>query len=184
MVPFILFAIVAAPLVVRVLYDSRFDPMLPMLRAQLTGDVVKTASWAIAFSLMATRHQLHYFIAEAAFAIVYTAAVFFVVPTVGLVAAGWAYTGCYLLYLVLVVAFVRSRVGGLWRPLAQVGAYTAACLGVAWACSSGNGWLWAGGFILASGTSGVACWRVWVLADGRLDRVPGLGWLLRNRRER
>ena len=181
-VPFVLFAVVASPLVIKVLYDSRFVPMLPMLRAQLTGDVLKTASWAIAFSLMATRHQLRYFVAEAAFTVIYTSAIFFVVPTTGLVAAGWAYAGCYLVYLVLVVAFVRGRVSGLGWPLAQVASYTTVCAGVAWACSSGNGWVWGLGAAGAVATSAVALRSIWVLAGGQWSRVPVLGKLARLRR--
>ncbi len=181
-VPVVLVALVAAPLVVHVLYDARFVPMLSMLRPQLVGDVLKVASWALAFSLMASRHQARYFAAEAAFVGAYTAAIAFVVPAAGLVAAGWAYVACYAGYYVLVSLLVRKTVPGLGRLAALVAGYTAACGAVAWACASPVPAVWAAGLALAVGTAAAAAAGLWRQTGGHLDRLPLVGRLVRLRR--
>ena len=181
-VPVVLVALVVAPLVVRVLYDDRFTPMLAMLRLQLVGDVTKVASWSLAFSLMATRQQAKFFIGEAAFAIVYTAAIAFVVPVVGLAAAGWAYFFCYVGYFALVSSFVRKTVPGLSQIYLLVAGYTAACGAVAWACASESTAVWAMGLVLAVVAAGVGVSGVWRQTGGRLDTLPLVGRIVRLRR--
>lgn len=110
-VPVILAAILMAPLAVHILYTGDFAPMVPMLRWQLAGDVLKVTAWAMAYLLLARSAMLAFALIEGLWALAYLGLLGLLLPRLGLVGAAYAYTGCYALYLAALLIFVRRQLG-------------------------------------------------------------------------
>ncbi len=109
--PVILGMILFAPWAVTLLYSDAFGATVAVLRWQLVGDVLKVAAWAVAFLLLAREARWPYFVSELLWSALYVAALFFLVPTYGLPAAGLLYALCYALYLGLVVMWAGRATG-------------------------------------------------------------------------
>ena len=110
-VPVILLAILAAPLAVRLLYTADFLPMVPMLRWQLAGDVLKVTAWALSYLLLARGATWLFALVELTWAVLYLALLGVLLPRVGLVGAAYAYFICYACYLAVLLGLVRVRQG-------------------------------------------------------------------------
>lgn len=110
-VPVILGAILAAPFVVRLLYTPSFAPMVPMLRWQLAGDLLKVTAWALSYLLLARGATVLFASIEALWAVAYLALLPVLLPRFGLEGAAYAYAACYALYLAALLAVVRGRMG-------------------------------------------------------------------------
>lgn len=112
--PVILGIILFSPLVVSLLYSAEFQETVPLLRWQLVGDVLKVASWAVGFLLLAREARRRYFVAELSWNALYLGSLAVLLPAYGLVAAGGIYAFCYLAYLLLVLAYAYRET--VFRP--------------------------------------------------------------------
>jgi PST family polysaccharide transporter len=96
-IPVILWMIVAAPVLLRVLYNREFEAADGLLRLLLVGDIFKLVGWCIGFLLLAREAKIKFFLAELSWNVVFLA-VLLPAAGQGLEVAGFAYAAAYLLY--------------------------------------------------------------------------------------
>lgn len=132
--PLLLAMAVAGPLALDVLYSGRFAGALGMLRLQLVGDVLKLASFALGFALLARGRAVRYVIAEAVFTVVALPLATLATPRLGLEASGWAYLAALgaTVPVTLLLARGRDRMSISRANLALMGSLIAALL-IVWA---------------------------------------------------
>lgn len=106
--PVLLAMAALAPFVLQLLYSGAFTPAADMLRWQLTGELLKLPVWALGFLLIARAEKGRYLFVESAFAVVYVALTFVLLPVAGLQGVGVAYASAFLLYSLLLIA-ISSR---------------------------------------------------------------------------
>ena len=107
--PILLVMIGASPFVLSLLYTSEFVPAQTLLRLQMLGDLLRLASWPVAFALLAGGANRDYMIADVAGTLILVAGSVLLLPVIGLAAPGAAYAIMNLLYWVGVVQLVRTR---------------------------------------------------------------------------
>jgi O-antigen/teichoic acid export membrane protein len=86
--PILLAVVCFAPLVVHVLYSSRFGPAAEVLRWQALGDIVKLACWPMGFVLLALGRGGLFLATQAMWNAVYIVMLVSGLPSYGLVVAG------------------------------------------------------------------------------------------------
>lgn len=108
--PVIVWTIVAAPWLLRLLYNPEFEVAHTLLRLLLVGDVFKLVGWCIGFLLLAREAKVRFFVAELSWNVVFLAVL---VPAAsrGLEAAGVAYATAYLLYAVVSLVLASRETG-------------------------------------------------------------------------
>jgi O-antigen/teichoic acid export membrane protein len=115
--PVLLLLIGLAPWIITLLYSAEFSPAGPLLQWQTLGNVFKLASWALAFSIIASAHAKTFFLMELSFNIVFLSLVFVLLPHVGLEVTAYAFALGYLVYLCTVYVLVRCIHGFRWQAL-------------------------------------------------------------------
>lgn len=115
-VPLTLGTMVAAPLMIALLYDASFGPSVELLRWQMLGDVFKLPAWALAFLLLAREERRHYFVAELLWGSAYLTLTLALFPIWGFRGLGLAYVGAYVTYLAAVVWASRRSSGLALSP--------------------------------------------------------------------
>lgn len=122
-----------APWIVELLYAPAFAPAVSVLRWQILGDVLKVASWPLGFVILAAGDGRTFFWTEAAAFGLMGAITAAFAPAFGLQTAGVAYLAMYALYLPLVYALARRRIGFRWSgAVVWLAAVTfVACAGLA-----------------------------------------------------
>lgn len=98
--PVLLLLIGVAPWVITLLYSADFRPAVTLLQWQSLGNVIKLASWALSFSIVAAAKSKSYFFMESSFNVVYLALVWSLLPSLGLLITAIAFVvgyGCYFL---------------------------------------------------------------------------------------
>lgn len=103
-----------APWVIELLYSSRFTAAVGIIRWQVLGDVLKVASFPLAYSLLASGSGGTYMLAELVFTGTLVAAVWIGIPSLGIASTGVAFLVAYAAYLVAVYGLARRRVGVRW----------------------------------------------------------------------
>jgi polysaccharide transporter, PST family len=93
--------------IVRSLFSEAFQPMTNLFTFQLVGDVLKIASWVLAYLLLAKAMTAAYIVTEFAFAASFYLLAVVLVGRFGLVGATYAYALNYLTYLITIVLVVR-----------------------------------------------------------------------------
>lgn len=111
--------IAAAPIVLTLLYSSEFTGATRLLQWQLAGDALKIAGWALGIVLMARRDMGFFIVGELVFSLVYLTATEFLLPAIGLEAAGVAYFTGYFVYLIAImfICWRRQRIAMSARDL-------------------------------------------------------------------
>lgn len=138
-----------APLVIDVLYSSRFAEAAVVLRWQVLGDVLKVVSWPLGFVILASGDGRTFMLVETLAVVTFVGLTWLGLPFVGIEATGIAFLGMYAVYLPVVYALARRRTGFRWD--AVVLRHVAALVLMAVAVSSLAGW-----HTLAGATAGVA----------------------------
>lgn len=115
--PVLLLLIGLAPWVIALLYSAEFKPAVALLQWQSVGNVLKLASWALSFSIVAAAQSKTYLLMEQSFNIVFISLVFTLLPILGLQIAAFAFTLGYLVYFTTVHALARGLHGFRWEPL-------------------------------------------------------------------
>ncbi len=109
--PIVLLAATFAALGIRVLYSSRFDPALDVLRWQLAGDVAKCFAWVYAGPLLYRGKVRAFLVGELTAAVLLGGLPWLLVPRFGIAGAGAAYLLTYLVYLAVTVLIARGSLG-------------------------------------------------------------------------
>jgi PST family polysaccharide transporter len=99
--------------VTRLLFSADFAPANALYAPQLLGDVVKIASFILAYVMLAKAMTRLFVISECVFAASYLLLVYVFTAHFGLVGAMYAFAANYVAYLAFNVLVVRHYLGGL-----------------------------------------------------------------------
>lgn len=106
-----------APVVVEILYSSKFTASVSILRWQLLGDIFKVIGWSMSIVLLAQNRQFEFFVVETLWAVSYVAILYLGLGVWGLDAAGIGFFVSYVIYaaslwlILFRTATVRLRKG-------------------------------------------------------------------------
>lgn len=128
--PIILMMLGGAPYVIELLYSEKFDGAIAILRWQVLGDVLKIASFPLAFILLASGSGRTYMLAEGAAMAFFILLTYLGLPQMGVEATGQAFLGMYAFYLALMYYLAYRRIDFRWtkRVRMQAGAIFLAAL--------------------------------------------------------
>jgi len=118
--PVLLLLIGLAPLLISLLYSKEFGPAVTLLQWQTVGNVLKLASWAMSFSIVAAARAKTYFFMELSFNIIFLGMVLILLPSVGLEVTAYAFLLGYLVYFITVYFLARRIHGFRWQALSLV----------------------------------------------------------------
>jgi PST family polysaccharide transporter len=112
--PVLLAVQAVAPWLIHLLYSSKFDASVAVLRWQIMGDVVKIASWPLAYIILASGRGRVFMITESLGVTVYTVFVWFGIRPLGLVSTGLGFLTMYVVYLPAVYLLARRWTNFRW----------------------------------------------------------------------
>ena len=95
--------------IIHLLFSHRFGPMEPLFLFQLVGDILKIASWLLAFLMLAKAMARMYIITEIIFNSTYVLLSWVFVHFYGLVGVTYAYATNYLLYFTTCYLLLRRK---------------------------------------------------------------------------
>ncbi len=96
--------------IVIILFTREFMPMADLFTFQLTGDVIKIASWLLSFLMVAKAMTKLYVITELCFISSFVIFSILFLNRYGLIGVTYAYALNYLLYLIAMIYFFRDIV--------------------------------------------------------------------------
>lgn len=96
--------------IVNVFLTGQFEGMLVLLKWQLIGDVLKIASWILAYLMVAKAMKKMFITTEIVFSCTYVLLNYFFIGQFGLVGTVYAFAANYLLYLLVLVVLLRKTV--------------------------------------------------------------------------
>jgi O-antigen/teichoic acid export membrane protein len=165
--PVVFLAISFRGVVIHGLYSDRFDDAIPLLGIQMTGDLAKALAWAQAGPLLYRAKARAYLITESCASLALGLGSVLLIPHLGLMGVGYAYSAMYVGYAFLTAFVLRLACGVPLRPrgLASVVVLVAVSYGVLWATER-----WG----MAKYLVGLAC-LAWLHRAGVIRDV--LGWL-------
>jgi PST family polysaccharide transporter len=105
--------------ILRLLYTAEFSNAAAILRWQVMGDILRLASWPLAFTLLASSRGRTYVMLELTAFAAFVGSTYLLIPAIGAEAAGIGYLIMYAIYLPL--TFVAIRAQGPFRWSWQVG---------------------------------------------------------------
>lgn len=111
LLPVITVFIAAAPLIVRILYSSEFDVIVPFIVLAIVGTVFRAVSWCMAFVIIARGDGKTYIVTETISAVIGLALNIVGYNVGGLVGLGVAYVIWYIIYTIIIYAVYRWRYG-------------------------------------------------------------------------
>ncbi len=103
-----------SPWLIPLLYSAEFGPAVEILRWQLLGDILKVMSWPLGFVILALGAGKTFVFTESVGVLTFVFGIWVALPIVGVVGAGMAFLGFYLLYLPLVYVITRRSIGFRW----------------------------------------------------------------------
>jgi O-antigen/teichoic acid export membrane protein len=151
-------------------FDATFTPASELLRLQVLGDVLKVASWPVAFAFLARGDVRAYVATEIVAYATYLVVTWALLPYLGLLAAGVGFGAMYLAYFLAVVSIARARHGFAWegRMDRTLLACLAAVVATLWAAGTGEiAARWTGGTLACCA---VAYAGFWMRDSGALPR--------------
>lgn len=131
--PALVAIVVFAPLLLQLLYSSAFSDGSLLLRLLAAADVLRIVGWALGYALLARKASVSYFVVELANGVAYIPILLWLVPTIGVSAAGAGYV-CGTLTSVLATLFLAARYHGIRvarRNLLLVAGLMLTCVGLA-----------------------------------------------------
>jgi O-antigen/teichoic acid export membrane protein len=110
--PIILTMLGCAPWVLSLLYTSQFQEAAELLRYQVLGDVIRLATWPVAFVLLAGGASREYAVGDVTGTIVFVSMTAILLPQYGLASAGVSYIAMNLTFgaIVMLIAFQQYSV--------------------------------------------------------------------------
>lgn len=118
--PLILIMLGGASWIIALLYSSHFSEAAVILRWQVLGDILKIASFPLAYIMLASGSGRTYMLAEGAAMLLFLLLTWFGLPWQGIQATGQAFVGMYAFYLALVYLFARRRMGFRWTARVRI----------------------------------------------------------------
>lgn len=173
--PVLLGMMAFTPLVIDLLYARNFGPTVEILRWQILGDLIKVATWPMAFILLARGAGRLFFLTELAWLGFYLAGVWLGLPRFGLVATGFMFLLAYGMYFTLIYAIV-ARINGFRWYTSNLGLlFILALAGVLLQGLSrvSVGWTYGIGAVLTVGLSGYSLYQLSLLTQvgGQLGQI-------------
>lgn len=110
--PLMIGVVAFAPLVINILYSSRFTPAVTILQLQTIGDILKVISWPLGIVILAAGKSIEVFLLELLAMVIFGGMTAVLFPIVGVQATGFAFIAMYLVYLP-VTYWRASRITGL-----------------------------------------------------------------------
>jgi len=152
MVPLITGMIVLKPLIIHLLYSSKFDPSLKIIRWMFVGDYLKATSWVLGMPMLAYADMKVFFWTEIAWRGAFTGiAAWSLFQWKDVQGVGIGFLGLYAIHLFYVLHYCRSRHAlKLNRRII---------------------WLWSAGLVIIVGAS-LTYWQKMAFSIG-----PGMGWI-------
>ena len=95
--------------VILIAFSKDFMPMMELFAWQLIGDVIKIASWLLAYLMLAKAMTKVFIYTEVLFSALFVGLSLLFVDKFGLVGITYAYALNYLLYLVMMIFIFRKR---------------------------------------------------------------------------
>ena len=95
--------------VILIAFSKDFMPMMELFAWQLIGDVIKIASWLLAYLMLAKAMTKVFIYTEVLFSALFVGLSILFVDKFGLVGITYAYALNYLLYLVMMIFIFRKR---------------------------------------------------------------------------
>ena len=112
--PGLLGTLTFAPFVIGLLYSSKFEPAVEILRWICLGMMLRVASWPMSFMLIAKGRGTIYFLSELASNLIYLSFLWFGVLAYGLKGVGMAFFASYVVYWIGVYLIIRRLSGFRW----------------------------------------------------------------------
>lgn len=97
-------------LIVRILFAPNFMPMLPLFKYQLIGDVLKIASWLLAYLMIAKAKTKLFITTELIFTGTYILFSLLFINRFGVIGATYAFCLNYLLYSITIFFTLRKNI--------------------------------------------------------------------------
>jgi O-antigen/teichoic acid export membrane protein len=116
--PILIAMIGGAPWIIHLLYSAAFVPAAGLLRWQIAGDVLKLASWPLAYVLLAAGRGRAFMLTEVAAAAVFVFCTWLLLPLLGIEAAGVGYFAMYLFYFPVMYILAQRTIAFRWSPRA------------------------------------------------------------------
>lgn len=115
--PILLLLIGWAPWIISLLYSTKFSAAGELLQWQTVGNVLKLASWPLAFSLPAAARGKTYLLVEVCFNILFMLLIWLSLDKLGILAAGPSFTLAYMCYFLIVAMIIRRIQRFRWQSL-------------------------------------------------------------------
>ncbi len=96
-------------LAVHIAFSEKFFPMLELFKWQLIGDVIKIASWLLAYLMLAKAMTKIFIYTEIVFSILFVVLSIVFINYFGLVGVTYAFSLNYFIYLIVMIFIFRKR---------------------------------------------------------------------------
>jgi PST family polysaccharide transporter len=96
--------------IIDVLFSSSFAPMRNLFLFQLSGNILKIASWLLSYLMLAKAMTKVFIITEIAFGLLYYLLTILFINEFGIIGATYAYFTCYVLYLLTMIFIFKDLV--------------------------------------------------------------------------
>jgi PST family polysaccharide transporter len=127
----------------RVLYDDRFEPAVPLLAWMIWGVFLRLLAWPLGYWMLARGSLSTVVIVETGSSLSMVALPLLLVPQFGVVGAAYAYAISYVIYSIVMLGVAHRRTGK-WLSWETLGWFGVAAI---WLCSTqiachfaGGGW--------------------------------------------
>lgn len=97
--------------IILIAFSDKFMPMMELFAWQLIGDVIKIASWLLAYLMLAKAMTKVFIYTEVGFSVLFVLLSIYFINMFGLVGITYAFSLNYFLYLVVMIFIFRKRFG-------------------------------------------------------------------------
>ncbi len=94
--------------IILIAFSNKFMPMMELFAWQLTGDIIKIASWLLAYLMLAKAMTKIFIYTEIIFSILFVLFSIYFIDTFGLIGITYAFSLNYFLYLVVMIFIFRK----------------------------------------------------------------------------
>ena len=112
--PMILGLLALTPILVPMLYSTKFTPAINILEWQLIGDFFKFTSWTMAIVILACCSSITYLTIEAVSGALMLAGVWYGMQRFGLEGLGMSFLAIYIVYYIIVTLVLRRKIALRW----------------------------------------------------------------------
>jgi len=115
--PILLAMLGVAPWVIELLYSSDFIGGADLLQWQILGDVLKVVIWPLSYSILAAGNGRAHFITESLSILIFVMVTWFLLPSLGIKAAGISFFMIFVVLLPITYLIARRRTGFRWTSV-------------------------------------------------------------------